>query len=121
MATVNVEGVEELVAKLQGLAAKATGAQAAAALRAGALLIENDARQKAPIKTGTLRRSIHTNVETAGDGAVARIGTNVEYAIYLEMGTSRMRARPYLRPAFDGNRNQALAEIRRALQAMVTP
>lgn len=27
------------------------------------------------------------------------IGSNVEYAPYVEMGTSRMRARPFLRPA----------------------
>lgn len=27
------------------------------------------------------------------------IGTNVEYAPYVEMGTSRMRARPFLKPA----------------------
>lgn len=27
------------------------------------------------------------------------IGTNVEYAPYVEMGTSRMAARPFLRPA----------------------
>ena len=29
------------------------------------------------------------------------IGTNVEYADYVERGTSRMSAQPYLRPAYD--------------------
>lgn len=32
---------------------------------------------------------------------VVYIGTNVEYAIYNELGTSRMKARPYLRPALE--------------------
>jgi len=27
------------------------------------------------------------------------VGTDVEYAIYVEFGTSRMQAQPYLRPA----------------------
>ena len=47
------------------------------------------------VRTGRLRNSIsHTS-----DGESAYIGTNVEYAAYVEMGTSRMAERPYLRPA----------------------
>lgn len=35
-----------------------------------------------------------------GDGNVVfLVGTNVEYAVYVEMGTSVMEAQPYLRPA----------------------
>jgi len=44
---------------------------------------------------GTLRDSI---THTADDEA-AYIGTNVEYAPHVEMGTIYQRARPYLRPA----------------------
>lgn len=36
-----------------------------------------------------------------------RVGTNVEYAVYVEFGTSRMEAQPYLRPAAE----QAVAEL----------
>ena len=44
---------------------------------------------------GTLRNSIsHTH-----DKNTAYIGTNVEYAPYVEMGTKKMAARPYLKPA----------------------
>jgi len=43
-----------------------------------------------------------------GFGTVAyRVGTNVEYAIYVEFGTSSNQAQPYLRPAVE----QAMAEI----------
>ena len=44
---------------------------------------------------GTLRNSI-THI-TIGDSVM--IGTNVEYAPYVEYGTSKQRAQPYLRPA----------------------
>lgn len=33
------------------------------------------------------------------DNAVYVVGTNVEYSIYVELGTSRMAAQPYLIPA----------------------
>lgn len=34
-----------------------------------------------------------------GTDAVYVVGTNVEYSVYVEFGTSRMPAQPYLRPA----------------------
>jgi len=118
---VSVRGDDELVRKLQGLARKATPAQARAALMAGALPIQTAAAQKAPVDTGTLRRSIHTEAAETRGGAVARVGTNVEYALAQEFGTSRMRAHPYLRPAYDEQKSAALKEMHRALQEMVSP
>lgn len=122
MATrVDVRGDGELVAKLKRLAAKATPAQARAALMAGGLPIQTAAAQKARVKTGTLRRSIHTETAETSDGAVARVGTNVEYGPAQEFGTSRMSGQPYLRPAFDEKRGEALKEIERVLRMMVEP
>ena len=43
--------------------------------------------------------------------AHARIGTNIEYGPYVELGTSRMRAQPYLRPAYDERKQEALKEV----------
>ena len=48
---------------------------------------------------GTLRNSIAHQVvmqETA-----VYVGTNVEYAPYVELGTSKMTKRPYLKPAIE--------------------
>lgn len=47
------------------------------------------------VRTGRLRNSI-TN---AHDEDSVYIGTNVEYAAFVEIGTTKMKARPYLRPA----------------------
>ena len=51
------------------------------------------------VDTGRLRGSIsHTH-----DDDTAYIGTNVEYAPYVELGTSRMEARPFLRNAISNH------------------
>lgn len=47
------------------------------------------------VDTGRLRGSI----SHAHDDNAAYIGTNVGYAPYVELGTSRMAARPFLRNA----------------------
>ena len=51
-------------------------------------------------RTGRLARSITHEVTPT----TARVGTNVKYGKYLETGTSKMAARPYLRPAVIKNR-----------------
>lgn len=49
------------------------------------------------VDTGRLRNSITHAVDEA-EKSVA-VGTNVEYAPYVELGTSKMKDWPYLRPA----------------------
>ena len=64
-------------------------------LEAIGLVAEGHAKKITPVDTGNLRNSITHLV----DGKAACIGTNVEYAPYVELGTSKMAARPYLKPA----------------------
>ena len=116
-----VTGTDELNSTLKALAAKATGQNLAAALRAGALVIETPAKAKAPVLTGNLRRSIHTEVSTGGEKAEARVGTNVEYATAVEFGTSKQPPQPHLRPAYDENKDQAMGEVTAVLQELTTP
>lgn len=73
---------------------------------------ENRAKQLAPVDTGALRESVRkehgAHVEddeyvvgvTAGGGGVRnpRTGRAVDYAAYVEYGTSGQRAQPYIRP-----------------------
>lgn len=67
------------------------------ALIAIGLTAESYAKADCPVDTGRLRNSITNAVRT--DEKAVYIGTNVEYAAFVELGTSRMKARPYLKPA----------------------
>jgi HK97 gp10 family phage protein len=54
------------------------------------IAVENKAKLTTPVDTGRLRQSI--NHRFTGDLS-AEVGTNVEYAAFVEFGTSRMEAR----------------------------
>ena len=68
------------------------------------LLAEGYAQMKCPVDTGNLRASITHEVDAGGKAVY--IGTNVEYAPYVELGTSKQKAQPYLRPAATEHGNQ---------------
>lgn len=72
-----------------------------------ALRIQDDAKRAAPVDTGRLRNSIATEV----DGLNARVGTNTEYAPYVEFGTRFQPAQPYLFPAAEAARDPFHREI----------
>lgn len=61
------------------------------------LTAEGFAMDLCPVDTGRLRSSI-THEVNKSENAVY-IGTNVKYAPYVELGTYKMKAQPYLRPA----------------------
>ena len=54
-------------------------------LNKACLLVENDAKLKCPVDTGQLRSSITHRIE----GTTGIVGTNVEYAPYVEYGTGK--------------------------------
>lgn len=49
---------------------------------------------------------------------VVYIGTNVFYAIYNELGTFRMKARPFLRPAIENHRSDYKTIFERVLKKL---
>lgn len=61
--------------------------------------IEREAKQRCPVDTGRLRGSITTNIKDTE----AEVGSNVEYAKFVELGTSYQAAQPFLIPAFENN------------------
>lgn len=122
---VKVEGIEELLVELEGMADEGTMKQALG--KAGAV-VERAAKQKAPKDSGALKRSITSEV----DGLTCTVYTPLEYAPYVEYGTglyaegggrkdvpwryqddegnwhttSGQHPQPFMRPALDENREK---------------
>ncbi len=117
--------VEVDTRKLNKLIRKIPG-NVADAVASVAFAIEREAKINAPVDTGALRNSIYARIGRSGGGnfsevaaqvssadsdavvwelpqpeneMTAYVGPSVEYAVYVELGTSQRAAQPYLTPA----------------------
>lgn len=113
------------------------------ALQKACMLVERSAKQKAKKgRTGELRNSITSKVETDGDELRGVVYTPLEYAPYVEFGTglfaeeggrtdvpwnyqdeqgnwhttSGMQPMPFLRPALNENRAEILRILREGIK-----
>lgn len=129
-----IQGVGEVRAAIEGLY---NPEKLEAALGMACALVERAAKEKAPKGNGELRRSITSKVE----GDVGIVFTPLEYAPYVEFGTglfaedgngrqdvpwhykddkgewhstSGMHPNPFLRPAFDENKENIMKIIKEA-------
>lgn len=144
---IEVTGLEKLIGKLHALGGNVDEV-VDEALQQGAKKIQNDAKRlikaKNAFDTGRLHGSI--TVEKISNGY--SVGTDVEYAPYIEYGTGEkgdptvphtarkfwrykdengnwhtskgIRARPYLRPAFNINKEYTVKLIRSKLRKAIT-
>ena len=124
---VKVTGLTELTQKLDSLLDINDGMKKCCAL------VERSAKEKVPVQTGELRRSITSKVENNGLEVTGTIYTPLEYAPYIEYGTalfaekggrptpwcyqddkgewhttSGQPPQPYMRPALNENRTTIL-------------
>ena len=124
---VKVTGLTELTQKLDSLLDINDGMKKCCAL------VERSAKEKVPVQTGELRRSITSKVENNGLEVIGTIYTPLEYAPYIEYGTglfaekggrptpwcyqgdkgewhttSGQPPQPYMRPALNENRTTIL-------------
>jgi HK97 gp10 family phage protein len=73
----------------------------------GALVIAVEAENNCPVDTGFLRSTVFVQQE----GNDVQIGFSAEYASYVEFGTYKMAAQPFLRTALDNAESAALSAI----------
>ena len=104
-----VKGVDRLVRQL---AIKSKQARIATdrQLELSSKRIERMAKVKAPVDTGALKNSIFS--AKAGN-LTYKVTAPQHYAIYVEKGTRKMRAQPYLKPALDAERPKVISNLRK--------
>lgn len=69
-----------------------------------------------PVDTHRLQNSIKHEMVVAGETHIMTVSANTEYAFYVEAGTSKMEARPYLRPAAEKHKKEYGAMMEYCLQ-----
>ena len=62
--------------------------------------------------TGATKRSIKLELETSG--LEARVKATTNYSGYLEVGTRKMEAQPFMQPAFNEVQPKFIDDLRRA-------
>ncbi len=82
------------------------------AVAKGGKLVEGEAKALCPVDTGNLRGSITSQAA----GTHCDIGTNVEYGIYQEFGTYKMRAQPFLVPGLKNKEGEVVELIADAIR-----
>lgn len=75
-------------------------------------IVVDRAKSKAPVDTGKLQDSIRKDM--LRDDYVI-ISANTDYAQYVEYGTSKQAAQPYMRPAVTENSDVLVSTIRNIL------
>lgn len=78
--------------------------------------MEKHAKRNCPVDTGRLRNSVSTEVTSDDDENNVYVGTNVEYAPHVELGTKRAEAQPFLKPAVADHQNAYKRIIRNELK-----
>lgn len=112
---ISIEGLDSVKNALVNYANSVNG-RLAHGIAVGGKIVEGEAKALCPVSTeatrpggphGELRQSITSQT----DGLTAEVGTNKEYAAYVEFGTYKMAAQPYLVPALKGKQGEVIAAI----------
>lgn len=137
----SISGNDRLARKFDKLGEVGKGRTLRRAAVSGMLPIINDAKRKAPKLSGNLARSLHVgghedltpdasgiidrsgagvpDPEVTANSAAVYGGTDVVYAATQEFGRDTIPAQPFLRPAFDGKRKEAVKETGAALSDLI--
>ena len=105
--SVDTSKLDEIIARLPGNRDKI--------VRQAAEYILRNAQKRAPVgKTGMLQSNAKVNTDYASSGFV-NVEFHQEYAPYVELGTYKMAARPFLTPAVEAGEKKLVSLIKEGL------
>ena len=131
--TVQVEGLKELEQKLLSFGDKLARNGLRAAVAAGARVVVKEARANVPVDTGTLKKAIYQKQIREESGNTQQTfyvgarhgkkeqakGRDAWYFPFVEFGTEKMPARPFMRPACESTKDEAIEAIKSRLAERV--
>lgn len=119
MPKIKLEGMEKLQVKLKK---NVQMSDVKRVVRKNGSELQKKAQKNAPVGTpqstgipgyvgGTLKRSI--GLDITDGGMTAEVGPLAEYGVYVEYGTRYMNAQPYLKPAFNEQKEKFKQDMRK--------
>ena len=114
-ASISKDDIDKLLGNLKNISSEITE-KVKDEIELTAIEIETDAKQLCPVDTGRLRSSI--KALTDRDKMAALVGSNVEYAAFVELGTNKQEAHPYLYPAFFKNMHKLFDRLTKILDGV---
>jgi HK97 gp10 family phage protein len=138
----NLTGFKELAAALKELGPRVGRKHLRGSVAKGATIVRTEARNLAPVDTGEMRKDIQVKRERSPDnvasysvfvrsgkksrlaGRARNVDRDSFYWKFVEFGTAKMAARPFMRPAFEAKKEEAVdaigAELDKRIQAEAT-
>lgn len=119
----HIDGLSELKKALDELPKRVIRNHVYSGLRAGAMVIRDEARTLVPVRTGRLRRAIIVyRARDRSAGPTYNVGVSAGkkkddpkgawYGRFIELGTRRKAAKPFLRPAAESKAGAAAEAFR---------
>lgn len=103
---VKIVGITQLQKKLKQ---NANMSEVKQKVREHGSAVQTRSQKTVPVDTGTLKRSIRLAIKD--NGLTSEVSANTDYAGYVEFGTRYMDAQPYMRPAYNAQKDKFKEDI----------
>lgn len=110
MPKIKLEGMEKLQVKLKK---NVQMSDVKRVVKENGKSLQEAAQRKAPVDTGTLKRSIGLEIRDGGLTAEIEPTAESQYAAYVEYGTRYMNAQPYMRPSYTAQKEKFKSDLKK--------
>lgn len=138
--TISITGLADLEKRLLDFPDKIARNILAGAIRAGAVVIQNEARQIVPVSSeahylgkgskrveitpGSLKKGIKVRLAPRKSRTMpitywVYVSKKLYYWKFVEFGTAKMSATPFMRPSFESKKAEAVERIKEYLSARI--
>lgn len=130
---IKIAGFEQFTQQLRELPMRVAKNTLRGAVNAGATVIRQEAQRRAPVRSGILQKAIYQKQIAELSNAVQQmffvgwrrgqkaqqvkrggkvLNLDAYYGYFVEFGTSKIGAEPFMRPAFEIKKDEAVEAIR---------